>query len=315
MKTNQKIDWINTLKSIGIISVVLGHIASPIGAFIFSWHMPLFFIMAGFFIKVDIPIKKFILKDFHRLMIPYFLFSFIGLGIDIIKRVVLHREELNYFNEIKGILYDMDMNGLIHHYGFVLWFLPTLFFARIMIVFLQQKIKNLFYNFIIIFILFNISFYIELPFALDNAFNAIIWVFIGFVFYNFFKDNKFLFIVPLLGFTIFILFGMPNLDIAIKSYSNIFQNILWSISITYILIIISQKIIYPKNISYLFNLWGENTMLIFITHVYTNNIANILSKIIGYQYWYIELFISLVLIQAILIIKLKFNNKGIFKYV
>ena len=39
---NEKIIWVDFLKMIGILAVILGHIANPFGKFIYSWHMPLF---------------------------------------------------------------------------------------------------------------------------------------------------------------------------------------------------------------------------------------------------------------------------------
>ena len=59
----RKINWVNNIKVFGILAVILGHINSPFGGFIFSWHMPLFFIIAGFFIKFDMGWKVFIIKD------------------------------------------------------------------------------------------------------------------------------------------------------------------------------------------------------------------------------------------------------------
>lgn len=314
MANNQKIEWIDALKTIGILAVILGHIASPLSGFIFSWHMPLFFMVAGFFIKTDVAFKEFIVKDFRRLMIPYFIFAFIGLGADFVKRIALHREGLNYLDEIKGILVGMDMNALIHHYGFVLWFLPALFFARGIVAFFQNVSTNLFYNFVIILIFFGISFYVELPFALDNAFNALFWVFIGFVFYRFYQESKILYLLPLIGIAILILFGMPTLDMATKNYSHIFVNILWAISIVYTLIIVLKKIEYSKNISRVITLWGGNTMLLFIAHPYTNNIASIVGDKINGD-WYVKLLLSLLLLQMILFAKQKFDGRGLFKYV
>ena len=107
MKNN--ILWINNLKIFGILAVILGHIASPLGSFIYSWHMPLFFILSGFFIKFNLPIKEFFLKDFQRLMVPYFLFALVGLVMEALKRIALHRDSLDYLHEIKGIFIWMDM--------------------------------------------------------------------------------------------------------------------------------------------------------------------------------------------------------------
>ena len=129
--TKEKLIWIDNLKAIGIFAVILGHIASPFGTFIYSWHMPLFFMIAGFFIKFDLSLKEFIIKDFKRLMIPYFLFAIVGLLLETIKRIALHRESLDYIHEIKAVFIWMDMSSLINTYAFVLWFLPTLFFSRV----------------------------------------------------------------------------------------------------------------------------------------------------------------------------------------
>ncbi|MDP3587810.1 MAG: acyltransferase family protein [Sulfuricurvum sp.] len=314
MANNQKIEWIDALKTIGILAVILGHIASPLSGFIFSWHMPLFFIIAGFFIKTNISFKESVVKDFQRLMIPYFIFVFIGLGADYLKRIALHREQLNYLDEIKGILLGMDMNSLIHHYGFVLWFLPALFFSRVVLAFIQKVSTNLAYNFLIVLAFFSLSFYIDLPFALDNAFNALLWVFIGFVFYRFYQESKILYILPLIGLGILILLGMPTLDMATKNYSNIVINIFWAVSIIYTLIAVLKKIEYSKNISKIVTIWGGNTMLLFIAHPYTNNIASIISDKIHGD-WYLKLLLSLILLQILLFIKLKFEGRGLFKYV
>jgi fucose 4-O-acetylase-like acetyltransferase len=41
--------WLNRLKTLGILAVILGHITSPFNTFIFSWHMPLFFFYCRLF--------------------------------------------------------------------------------------------------------------------------------------------------------------------------------------------------------------------------------------------------------------------------
>lgn len=311
----EKIEWINGLKAIGILAVILGHIASPFSSFIFSWHMPLFFMIAGFFIKFELPFRTFAVKNFNRLMIPYFIFAFIGLGAEILKRMALHRENLNYIDEIKGILVGMDMNALIHHYGFVLWFLPALFFAKMILYGIQKITTNILFSLMLISIFFGISFYVDLPFAIDNAFNASFWIFIGYIFFNFYQEYKLLYILPLLIIPIGMIFGIPTLDMASKSYSNIAVNIIWVISVIYSLIAVLKKLNCSKNTAKLFTLWGGNTMLLFILHPYTNNIAHIMVEKLHFGDWYLNVLISLALLQIILFIKLKLKNKGIFKYV
>ena len=308
----QRIEYIDTLKTIGILAVILGHIASPLGGFLFSWHMPLFFIIAGFFFKFDISLKDFIIKDFKRLMLPYFLFSFIALILETIKRIVLNRDKLDYMEELEGVFIWMDMSSLLNTYAFVLWFLPALFFARISLVVIYKYIQNLFFQFVVVALLFSTSFYIDLPFAIDNALNAILFLFIGNIFFRMYQDKKVLYILPLVLVSLFFIMGIPSLDMASKNYSNIFLNILWAISMIYTLILLFKKVNYSNK---LLTIWGGNTMLLFITHPYTNNIAHVIVEKLNFGSWYLKFFISLFLLQIILFIKLKFESRGIFKYV
>lgn len=79
MERNQAFD---ILKGIGIIAVIIGHLETlpyyPYRNFVFAFHMPLFFIIAGYFYKIK-PVKVCFKKDFKRLIIPYFFTSIIVL--------------------------------------------------------------------------------------------------------------------------------------------------------------------------------------------------------------------------------------------
>lgn len=307
-----KINWVENLKAFAILSVILGHIASPFSAFIYSWHIPLFFILAGFFIKFDLPIKDFILKDFKKLMIPYFIFALLGLVVEIMKRIALHREPLDYMQELKGIFIWMDITSLQNTYAFVLWFLPALFFARVFLFVINKYIKNLFIQSAVIFLLFIFSFYAELPFGVDNGLNAILFLFIGSLFFRFYQDNRFLYFLPFMLVGLYILFGVPSLDVASKSYGNILVNLLWAVSMSYIFFFIFKKLNFEIKI---LSIWGGKAMLLFITHPYTNNIAHIAALKINFGDWYLKLFISLLLLQIIIFIKQRFIGRGVFNYV
>lgn len=308
----QKINWIYNLKTLGILTVILGHIASPLGSFIYSWHMPLFFMIAGFFIKFDLSLKGFIFKDFKRLIIPYFIFAFFGLVMETLKRIALHREGLDYIHELKGIFIWMDMNSLLNTYGFVLWFLPALFFARVIMVAIDKLIKNIFIQFIVVSVLFGFSFFVQLPFGIDNGLNAILFLFLGNFFFRFYQENKILYFLPILLVGLYIIYGLPSLDMATKTYQNMFLNIVFASSVVYFFILVFKKLNYTSKF---LTIWGGNTMLLFIMHPYTNNIAHIIVEKLQFGDWYLKFFISLVLLQGVLFIKQRFKNRGLFKYV
>jgi fucose 4-O-acetylase-like acetyltransferase len=310
--TKEKLNRIDNLKAIGILAVILGHMASPFSAFIFSWHMPLFFILAGFFIKYELSMKEFIIKDFKRLMLPYFIFAFLGLVLETLKRIALHRENLDYLHEIQGIFIWMDMPSLINTYGFVLWFLPALFFGRVILFLINKQIASALMQSVIILLLFSVSFLINLPFGIDNALNAILFIFIGSLFFRFYQDGKMLYILPLVLVGLVFYTGIPALDMATKSYGNVVINIFWAVSVVFIIITMLKKLDFKSK---LLTTWGGNTMLLFIIHPYTNNIAHIVVEKLHFGDWYLKFFISLVLLQGVLLIKQRFENRGVFRYV
>ena len=54
--------------------VVYGHLACPIAREIFLFHMPLFFLLSGFFFSIKNSIKNFLLKKIRSLLFPFILF-------------------------------------------------------------------------------------------------------------------------------------------------------------------------------------------------------------------------------------------------
>lgn len=123
---NERIDWIDTLKLLGIFYIYLGHLGKDAGKlypFVFSFHVPLFFFIAGLFFKLpNCKMESFrnIKKYFIRIMIPYLIFSIIGILVYAIK-----------WDYPTYRIYDMSINALLGIRNHVplasLWFLPCLF--------------------------------------------------------------------------------------------------------------------------------------------------------------------------------------------
>ena len=75
-----RLNWVDTLKGIGIILVVVAHYRLPtaLDTYIFSFHMPLFFFISGFllnFVKYAESVTTFIKGRFRSLIVPYFAFA------------------------------------------------------------------------------------------------------------------------------------------------------------------------------------------------------------------------------------------------
>ena len=112
----QRIKWIDLTKGVAIFLMVCGHTGIPslISNWIWSFHMPLFFIISGmlFCPTKYTNIQKFIHRRIQTLIIPYITFSII----------VLATSE----NRISDLwIFEGWMNGC------ALWFLPVLFMTEI----------------------------------------------------------------------------------------------------------------------------------------------------------------------------------------
>ena len=121
----ERLSWLDILKGIGIILVVIGHIYSnrTVSNWLYSFHMPLFFLAAGWVYK-----EKTVITDIKRriqtIVVPYFSF---GLLVLLYWQVIERRfrdSDMSFMDSLLGLFtgcYDnLDFN--VH-----LWFLPCFF--------------------------------------------------------------------------------------------------------------------------------------------------------------------------------------------
>lgn len=86
-KINERNDCVDCAKGVGIILVVLGHnslLCEERGWLfnvIFSFHVPLFFFLAGLFLKTNISLWTLFVKKFFGLVVPYFAASALQISL------------------------------------------------------------------------------------------------------------------------------------------------------------------------------------------------------------------------------------------
>lgn len=127
--------WADIAKGIGVILVILGHtsqLSNIAIEWIFSFHMPLFFWISGYFYKDAESIASYAKKKFTTLIWPYFLYSIIFL---IINCFVVREDRNLIINEILGGLSGQGTDG-------ILWFFPALFWTEIIFFLLKKYTKE-----------------------------------------------------------------------------------------------------------------------------------------------------------------------------
>jgi acyltransferase len=183
-KSTERINWIDQVKGFTIFLVVYGHNFPCIEKYIYSFHMPLFIMIAGYFHPKTSSIEN-IKKRFIALILPYFLWStLLFLFWFVLGR---HYGDSVQFNlspvkNFLGIFYAQGDRQYMD-WGIPLWFLPALFLMYLLVV-LQNKIKpNIgYFGLLFIFPILGL-FYAKFDFTnLPWSFNIAL---VGTLFYNF----------------------------------------------------------------------------------------------------------------------------------
>lgn len=129
------------VKGIGILLVVLGHatfVPDSVLSYIYSFHMPLFFIISGMLIYItdskSHEYPAFLKSRVRRILIPYAVFSIIYTLIDIVNYRFLHTAVL------EDIIINSESSLSLAGSG-PLWFLPTLLIAELLFVALLKRLN------------------------------------------------------------------------------------------------------------------------------------------------------------------------------
>ncbi len=150
MSDNRKrLDYLDMAKGLGMILVLIGHLQGdsiftfspyiqPLCVYIFSFHMPLFFIISGILMAIKNdeikPFKDVATSRFRGIMIPYYWFSFFYLLVVI---VALIKGEIAPATLYLNIWYVLGLYGMN-----VLWFLPALYMGELLFIFARRRIRE-----------------------------------------------------------------------------------------------------------------------------------------------------------------------------
>ena len=123
--TTKRIDWVDTVKFICIIFVMLSHLETCTGfwsAFYTPFFLTAFFFVSGYVYKPRAKFSELLYKKFRQLFVPWLIFSVFNLMLS----------QVLSFNEHKSLLNELVWNFLqIRGKGDGIWFVACLFVAFI----------------------------------------------------------------------------------------------------------------------------------------------------------------------------------------
>lgn len=129
MEKNDRIKWIDILKAIAIILVVVGHIYNNDFAYklLYSFHLPIFMFVSGWLYQKQ-KIGENIRKKATSILIPYFIFGILEIIYFILIESKFRDINLTVIQCLQGLFtgYRDFLEFNVH-----LWYLPFIFFVMV----------------------------------------------------------------------------------------------------------------------------------------------------------------------------------------
>lgn len=278
MKTQNRNNTIDITKGIGILLVIIGHTAGNvlgIGHVIYSFHMPLFFILAGYFYKrEDVNVR--VCKDTKRLVYPY-LFSvfllFIWNTIFGIKYNNYGMVERTVFTSLfgSGQYHSAPIWGDYPTIGMI-WFLLAMFWCKFiynLLGYLKSPYRYIAATLIAVTATLIDNYIITLPFGILTGASAVIFYMLGNACneYKYFvsKHSKGLILIGLICWGLAITYS--RLGMAACFYKIYPLDVIGACGGTWVIYKVAEFIcIHTKKISAILTWFGINSMTILCAH-------------------------------------------------
>ena len=187
-----KLKWVDVAKGIAIILVVYGHVLDGLfnagvtvpryhlqHDFIYSFHMPLFFVLSGLFAKrvLVLPKLQFFRRQGIALLYPYLLWSVVQSGI----MLIMSKYTNGGLTSLEFLMIPLDPFGQF-------WYLYDLFFIYILYYFIRIKTDDSFIL-VISILLFILAPYFEI-WEFNRIFNHFVFFALGSIFLDIQDKNQ-----------------------------------------------------------------------------------------------------------------------------
>ncbi|MGY6648831.1 acyltransferase family protein [Wenyingzhuangia sp. IMCC45574] len=296
MKTREHLRWIDVAKGIGILLVVIGHVydKGAIKEFIYLFHMPLFFYIAGYLYRKRKETKRYFYSKLAYLGVPYVVYAIILYFILMPINPFNHsfEEIINYIN--KPLLGGKYMIG-------VFWFITVFFMVQqlynLVNVYTKRNITVCFIAFVSLVLSYANSLYFKEFWLLWNS-NVVLAVF-PFVFLGglnkikpFNKTKRFCLYVTLVVLLPFL--------IRFEGYSYDFKYTKYGVPIltfyaSYLMVLLTKDIAVLFSrfnfLSLFFSSLGKSSMVIMYVHL---AIRDIFVKILGDNHFLIVILTTII---------------------
>lgn len=274
----KRIAWADIAKGIGILAIIAGHMGVlSLIHLVFTFHVPLFFLISGYFLSTKDSLKDFALKKAKVLLIPYAFTCVLQIIAKIIVDLANHTPDQILSDVVERFieaLYGSGSSAVRTPFGIdqigAIWFLLALFWSLLIVKYFIQKENGLLYICIIAGFSFVSAVFFWFPFSIQPGGIGALFVYIGYYArkrnVNFEKIN---YPLMLLGFVVFALeFHFEFfLSMASNKYDGLVLSMLGAIIISYAVICISVLIERIPLLSKPLTFFGKNSLVVLCFHI------------------------------------------------
>lgn len=184
----KRIRYFDIAKAVGIAAIIYGHTNEWMYLKVMSFHVPLFFVISGYFLSTKRPVREYIRGKADELLRPYFLTGMVLIVLSGIKGMMEEGAStgLLWANDtLLSVLYGSgtrEIRGDINIYCVgAIWFLFALFWSMVIVRLSMEKKNGWIYVAVFVILGMVVSEYVWLPFSLLAGMVCAGYVYIGFL--------------------------------------------------------------------------------------------------------------------------------------
>ncbi len=186
-----RLGYVDVAKGLAMICIVLGHLGSSIiNRVVFTFHVPVFYLISGYFISAEEKLSSFFVKKLRTLIVPYYLTCAVIVLLGFLKGLILNGmgtalSDAKYwlYAAIYGAGDSYQEPFFIAAIG-AIWFLWALFWGSLFLK-ISLKMKPVI-RLAFVIALFLFGYYTRnwfwFPLSIQAGCCATLWIYIGYLF-------------------------------------------------------------------------------------------------------------------------------------
>lgn len=287
MQNSKKRDIVlDITKAIAMLFIIAGHMGiDTINRFVFTFHVPLFFLLSGYFYTYKAGTLK---NKFKRYFKPY-IFTVVSLLLlgELISLIRIFLGKGN-IEDLLLTAYQWLMAGLYgsgYKSNFLvwnapvigaIWFLLALIWSIIIMHIMNKAKLSLWKQELIVFALFIIAytsaFYTWFPFSIQAGFSSLLFVFIGHTLKQYqiqiyhYKKEVILLAIILWGWSLYFSYTNDFMNLVKSCFPNILHNILGACAASWLIILLCKKLVNTFIVPFLV-IFGKYSAVVLCFHL------------------------------------------------